>query len=67
VAELGRLDIVSANAGIFGFARLEEMDEATWQDMVDVDLTGGWHTVKAAIPHLRAAGESTTLRTVAAE
>jgi NAD(P)-dependent dehydrogenase (short-subunit alcohol dehydrogenase family) len=29
VAELGRLDIVSANAGLFGFSRLEEMDETT--------------------------------------
>jgi len=66
VAELGRLDIVSANAGIFGFARLEEMDEATWQDMIDVDLTGVWHTVKAAIPHLRAAGGGSVILTSSA-
>jgi (+)-trans-carveol dehydrogenase len=32
------------------------MDEATCQDMIDVDLTGVWHTVKAAISHLRAVG-----------
>ena len=55
VAQLGRLDIVVANAGIVsshgrGTAR------ATWQDMIDINLTGVWHTVKAAIPHLRAAG-----------
>jgi SDR family mycofactocin-dependent oxidoreductase len=66
VAELGRLDIVSANAGIFGFSRLEEMDEATWQDMIDVDLTGVWHTVKAAIPHLRAAGGGSIILTSSA-
>jgi (+)-trans-carveol dehydrogenase len=47
VAELGRLDIASANAGILGFSRLEGMDDATWQDMIDVGLTGVWHTVKA--------------------
>ena len=29
VAQLGRLDIVLANAGIFSFGTLEEMDEAT--------------------------------------
>jgi (+)-trans-carveol dehydrogenase len=41
--------------GFFGFSRLEGLDDATWQDMIDVSLTGVWHTVKAAIPHLRAA------------
>jgi (+)-trans-carveol dehydrogenase len=56
VAELGRLDIVSANAGIVSFGSAEELPEQTWQDMIDVNLTGVWHTVKAAIPHLRAAG-----------
>jgi SDR family mycofactocin-dependent oxidoreductase len=56
VAQLGRLDIVSANAGIFSFGTLEELDDTTWQDMIDVNLTGVWHTAKAAIPHLRAAG-----------
>ncbi len=56
VAQLGRLDIVSANAGIFSFGTLEELDDRTWQDMIDVNLTGVWHAAKAAIPHLRAAG-----------
>jgi len=44
VAQLGRLDIVSANAGIFSFGTLEELDDSTWQDMIDVNLTGVWHT-----------------------
>jgi len=56
VAELGQLDIVSANAGIVSFGTAEEMAEQTWRDMIDVNLTGVFHTVKAAIPHLRAAG-----------
>ncbi len=56
VAELGRLDIVSANAGIFTEGRADELPEQTWQDMIDVNLTGVWHTVKAAIPHIRAGG-----------
>ena len=63
VAQLGRLDIVSANAGIFSFGTLAEMDEATWQDMIDVNLTGVWHAVKAAIPHLRAAGGGSVILT----
>jgi SDR family mycofactocin-dependent oxidoreductase len=56
VAQLGRLDIVAANAGIVGYASAEELTEQAWRDMIDVNLTGAWHTVKAAIPHLRAAG-----------
>jgi (+)-trans-carveol dehydrogenase len=51
VAELGRLDIVCANAGIFSFTT-EELDERMWKDMIDVNLTGVWHTTKAAVPHL---------------
>src|SRR5579859_5994863 len=56
VAQLGRLDIVSANAGIVSYGRAEELAEQTWQDVIDVDLTGSWHAAKAAIPHLRAGG-----------
>jgi (+)-trans-carveol dehydrogenase len=56
VAQLGRLDIVSANAGIASFGRAEELSEQTWQDMIDINLTGVWHAAKAAIPHLIAGG-----------
>jgi (+)-trans-carveol dehydrogenase/(-)-trans-carveol dehydrogenase len=53
IAQLGRLDIVSANAGI-GTAPVPswEMDESIWQTMLDINLTGVWHTTRAAIPHL---------------
>jgi (+)-trans-carveol dehydrogenase len=56
VARFGRLDIVAANAGIFSVGPADELAEQTWQDVIDVNLTGVWHTAKAAIPHLRAAG-----------
>jgi (+)-trans-carveol dehydrogenase len=56
VAQLGRLDIVSANAGIASYGRAEELPEQTWQDIIDTNLTGVWHTAKAAIPHLIASG-----------
>jgi (+)-trans-carveol dehydrogenase/(-)-trans-carveol dehydrogenase len=53
VAQLGRLDIVSANAGIGTSPHHAwEIDDATWQTMIDINLTGVWHTAKAAIPHL---------------
>ncbi len=57
VEQLGRLDIVVANAGIAtGGASLGDMDSKTWQDMIDVNLTGVWHTAKVAIPHIVAGG-----------
>ncbi len=52
VAELGRLDIVAANAGISSVGRADELAEQTWRDMIDINLTGAWHACKAAIPHL---------------
>ncbi len=56
VAQLGRLDIVSANAGISSVGPAADLPERTWQDMLDINLTGVWHTAKAAIPHLIAGG-----------
>jgi (+)-trans-carveol dehydrogenase len=63
VARLGRLDIVSANAGIVSYGRAEDLAEQTWQDVIDVNLTGEWHAAKAAIPHLRAAGGGSMILT----
>jgi SDR family mycofactocin-dependent oxidoreductase len=53
VAELGHLDIVSANAGITSVAAPSHiLSEEQWQDMIDINLTGVWHTAKVSIPHL---------------
>jgi (+)-trans-carveol dehydrogenase len=57
VAQLGRLDIVVANAGIGALgASLAKMDSKTWQDTIDINLTGVWLSAKAGIPHLIAGG-----------
>ena len=53
MAELGRLDIVAANAGIFMFGDpTHEVSESDWDDTQDINVKGVWHTTKAAIPHL---------------
>jgi (+)-trans-carveol dehydrogenase len=52
VAQLGRLDIVCPNAGIFSTGLAADLEETTWRDVIDTNLTGMWHTCKAAIPHL---------------
>jgi SDR family mycofactocin-dependent oxidoreductase len=56
VAELGRLDIVLANAGIFSSGPLLEMDEDTWSTMIEINLSGAWRTIRAAAPHIVAGG-----------
>jgi (+)-trans-carveol dehydrogenase len=59
VSELGRLDVVVVNAGITSKGQTHEISEQAWQEVIDVNLTGAWHTTKAAVPHLlRAEGGS---------
>jgi SDR family mycofactocin-dependent oxidoreductase len=52
LAEFGQIDIVIANAGIWSIRPFWELSDAEWQDMIDVNLTGVWRTVKAVTPHL---------------
>ena len=56
VAQLGRLDIVCANAGICIVQAWDEVTPASWQDTLDVNLTGVWNTIAVSAPHLIAAG-----------
>ena len=56
VAQFGRLDIVSANAGICTVQPWDEVSPAVWQDTLDTNLTGVWNTMVVSVPHLIAAG-----------
>ncbi|MEV0700280.1 mycofactocin-coupled SDR family oxidoreductase [Saccharopolyspora sp. NPDC050389] len=56
VAELGRLDIVAANASICTTQPSEDLTAEIWQTTLDINLTGVWNTCAAAIPHLLASG-----------
>jgi SDR family mycofactocin-dependent oxidoreductase len=52
----GRLDIVLPNAAIAPMRGPEGQDNATWRDVIDVNLTGAWHTAQAALPAVIAGG-----------
>ncbi len=56
VAELGRLDIVLSNARIVRLHADSDDPAQLWQDIVGTNLTGGFHVVNAAVPHLIAGG-----------
>ena len=50
IDRFGFIDIVCANAGIVSYGPTWELTEQQWQDVIDIDLTGAWHTVKATVP-----------------
>ncbi len=57
VGELGRLDIVSANAGISPrLAKLWEITPAEWDEQISVNLTGVFNTIRAVVPPMIAGG-----------
>jgi SDR family mycofactocin-dependent oxidoreductase len=61
VAEFGRLDIVSANAGILSSGQSHELSDDTWEQMIAINLSGVWRTCKVAIPHVIAGGRGGSL------
>jgi len=60
----GRLDVVVANAGISNWGRFWEMSDEQWQTMIDINLTGVWRTMKAAVPHMLSAGNGGSIITI---
>ncbi len=53
VSEFGGLDVLIANAGVGNFAPVDEMTPEQWQDVIDINLTGVFYSVKAALPALK--------------
>ncbi|GAA4558344.1 mycofactocin-coupled SDR family oxidoreductase [Pseudonocardia xishanensis] len=51
--EFGRLDIVVANAGVFAFGQqTHEIPESAWREVIDINLTGVWNTIRTTVPTL---------------
>lgn len=56
IRAFGNIDIVCINAGIASTGFSWEITEVQWREMIDVNLTGAWLTVRAVIPSMIAAG-----------
>jgi SDR family mycofactocin-dependent oxidoreductase len=54
-SELGQIDVLVANAGVFASAAtLDQLTEEMWDDMIDTNVKGVWLTIKAVLPHMMA-------------
>src|SRR5690606_13049087 len=49
----GQLDVVVANAGLGNFKPVDEMTLDEWNQMIDTNLTGAFHTLKATVEELK--------------
>ena len=62
----GQLDLVLANAGVGHFAPIDELSESDWHQMMDTNLSGVFHTLKASVEALkRSKGYYITLASLA--
>jgi len=52
VGELGRLDIIVANAGICCPAAWDQITDQAFRETIDTNVVGTWNTVMAGAPHL---------------
>lgn len=52
MSNFGQIDILVNNAGVEGAAPLEELDDATWDAALSVNLTGAMRMSRAVLPYL---------------
>ncbi|MBD3903952.1 SDR family oxidoreductase [Chryseobacterium sp. Ch-15] len=53
IEKFGRLDFVIANAGLGIFKPVDELSSEEWNEMIDTNLTGVFHTLKASVEELK--------------
>lgn len=56
IQELGRLDAVVNNAGVYARKPFAQLEPEEWHEALDVNLTGAFYVTKAALPHLPEGG-----------
>ncbi|MGW4224395.1 SDR family oxidoreductase [Streptomyces bauhiniae] len=61
-ADLGEIDVIVNNAGYGVFASVEEATEEQIRRVIDTNLLGSIHVIRAALPHLRAQGHGRILQ-----
>jgi 3-hydroxybutyrate dehydrogenase len=65
-AELGGPDIVVNNAGIQHVAPIEDFPVDKWDQILAINLSSAWHMMRAAVPHMKAAGWGRIIATASA-
>lgn len=56
VSRFGSLDVLVNNAGIWTGSAVEEISDAEWAEMLAINLTGTFHCIREAVPHMKEAG-----------
>ena len=56
IDNLGRIDFLVCNAGIWEGGPVDELSEAAWDRTMDLNLKGTWAACRAAVPHMKARG-----------
>jgi SDR family mycofactocin-dependent oxidoreductase len=52
LSEFGHIDILLANAGIWSSANVDSMSDDMWNDMIDINLTGVFKSMRAVVRHM---------------
>ncbi|HEX4110842.1 MAG TPA: mycofactocin-coupled SDR family oxidoreductase [Solirubrobacteraceae bacterium] len=63
LSEFGRIDVMCANAGIFTFGPIVDLPDEKWDEVVAVNLTGVFKSVRAVLPHMVERGTGSIIAT----
>jgi len=61
--DFGGLDILCANAGVYPVALLDDLTEAQWDEVMDINVKGSFFCVQACLPYLRKSGAGRVILT----
>lgn len=63
IEAFGGIDVAVANAGIAGISTIAEMSDAEWDNMIDINLSGVFKTLRAVAPHMAERGSGRIVAT----